>query len=57
MLPVEQEKICRVIDQRNRDQAVISFLTRLQEPPIVYWTGIMTVNNRFLTVLSDGYRG
>ncbi len=51
-----QEEICRAIDQRLKDQTVLVTFQQEYEnkinPPI-YWTGRMTVTNRFLSVVTE----
>lgn len=44
----EQEKICRAIDQRARDQATVRWFELQHETPQTFWTGYMRVNNRVL---------
>lgn len=52
MFTDEAERICRMIDQRNADMAAVRNLERMAEPPALFWTGVMTVSNRKVTVFS-----
>lgn len=44
----EQENICRLIDQRAKDQATVRWFERQHDEPQIFWTGRMTVTNRFV---------
>lgn len=40
----ENEQLCRYIDQRNADQALITRLTRSLDPPELSWAGQLVVS-------------
>ena len=52
MLSVDQEAICRAIDQRARDQMVVAQAMRALEPPQLYWTGNIYISAPTLRAVS-----
>lgn len=46
----EQERICQVLDQRMKDQAILdwAYRNRIDRPIELFWTGHMINSNRNL---------